>query len=151
MSSVKSPSPSPTSREKIQKEFGNDLRKFRSNYAISDDAMFELRPWRRRRGITINEELFAKDKNSIATRLKAELARGLWGNEGFWSTIQPEDNQLLKALTLFPEAAKIAGLAIRPGERDVPPRVIFLRLLLFFIPLAASTARPGNASDSVFQ
>ncbi len=43
-------------------------------------------------------------------RIKAEIARAIWGNEGNWSIMQSSDNQLQKAIALFPEAAKIAGL-----------------------------------------
>ncbi len=94
----------------IQAQYDKTLKKFCAGYKITDEMIDQLKALAKKKGITIDEAQFSKDKPSIAMRLKAEIARGLWGNEGFWSAIQPDDNQLQKALTLFPEAAKIAGL-----------------------------------------
>jgi hypothetical protein len=46
----------------------------------------------------------------IRTRIKAQIARSLYANEGWYSVMRAEDNQFQKALTLFPEAEKIARL-----------------------------------------
>ncbi len=58
----------------------------------------------------MNAEQAKKDLSYIRARIKAQIARSIWGNEGWYSVMRSEDNQLQKALTLFPEAEKIAGL-----------------------------------------
>jgi hypothetical protein len=51
-----------------------------------------------------------KDHPYLKARIKGQIAKSIWGNEGLFSAIHPEDNQFQKALTLFPEAEKIAGV-----------------------------------------
>jgi carboxyl-terminal processing protease len=94
----------------IHEQYGKEFKTFRSRFTVSEQMMSEFVALAKKKGVTIDEAQFAKDKAFIGTRIKAEIARAIWGNEGFWSTIQSEDNQLQKVLTLFPEAAKIAGL-----------------------------------------
>lgn len=42
--------------------------------------------------------------------VKAQIARNVWGNEGWYRVVMTSDNQFQKAITLFPEAKQIAGL-----------------------------------------
>jgi len=55
-------------------------------------------------------------KNSPASisymknRIKAEVARYIWNQQGFYFVYMKHDDVVLKALKLFPEAAKIAKL-----------------------------------------
>jgi len=43
-------------------------------------------------------------------RLKAQIARNFWKNEGWFSVLLTTDNQVSKALTLFNEAKDLAKL-----------------------------------------
>ena len=43
---------------------------------------------------------FAKDKKFIMQRLKAYIARELWGNNGWYSVILDEDSQFQTAIKL---------------------------------------------------
>jgi carboxyl-terminal processing protease len=58
----------------------------------------------------MNEEEFKTDTGFIKAYIKAQIARNIWGNEGSYPVILNEDRQFQKALSLFPEAGKIAGL-----------------------------------------
>ena len=53
---------------------------------------------------------FAKDLDYIKALIKAQIARSLFGNEGFFRALLTADAQFQKALMLFPEARKIAGI-----------------------------------------
>ena len=53
---------------------------------------------------------FEKDKDYIAARLKAQIARNYWKNEGWYSVLLSTDNQYKKALTLFDEAKSLENL-----------------------------------------
>ena len=64
----------------------------------------------KKKGVVIDSVQYEKDKTDFRTRIKAEIARIDWGNEGWFSVYSSDDHQLQKALGLFPEAAKIAGL-----------------------------------------
>ncbi|MBE0550770.1 MAG: hypothetical protein IH619_00120, partial [Ignavibacterium sp.] len=46
----------------------------------------------------------------IVARLKAQIARNFWKNEGWYSILLTSDDQLNKALTLFNEAKDLAKL-----------------------------------------
>ena len=50
------------------------------------------------------------DKDYIRTRLKAQLARNYWKNDGWYSVMITTDNQVEQALNLFDEAKEIANL-----------------------------------------
>jgi carboxyl-terminal processing protease len=94
----------------LQKKYGKDIRKFRSDFEIDPVMCKEFEKMTEKKGVTIDSAQFQKELPELKTRVKAEIARAIWGNEGWYSTISSEDNQLQKALTLFPEAEKIAGL-----------------------------------------
>ncbi|HDZ58972.1 MAG TPA: S41 family peptidase, partial [Ignavibacteriales bacterium] len=53
---------------------------------------------------------FDKDKNYITARLKAQIARNYWKNEGWYVVLLKVDKQFMKAVTLFDEAKDLAHL-----------------------------------------
>jgi len=61
-------------------------------------------------GVKISREEYDKNINYVSMLLKAQIARNLWGNDGWYRVVLTMDNQFQKALTLFPEAKRIAGL-----------------------------------------
>ena len=58
----------------------------------------------------MNEEGFKKDNAYITARLKAQIARNFWKNEGWYQVLVKTDNQIAKAETLFQEAKDLAKL-----------------------------------------
>lgn len=95
--------------KELRGTYGEDIAAFVSGFAV-DDAMFsDFRGLVARKEIAVDPEQFAKDEAYLRTRLKAHVARSLFGNEGWYATMLPQDVQLGKALTLFPEAERIAG------------------------------------------
>jgi carboxyl-terminal processing protease len=96
--------------KEIREKYGKDFRKFHSDFRITEPMIADFQQLAKKKGVAIDTTRFRKEYSDITTRIKAEVARIIWGNEGLWYTFSFEDNQLQKALTLFPEAAKIAGL-----------------------------------------
>ena len=94
---------------KIREKY-NNLEAYRVNFEIDNQMMNEFDSFAGKKGVVIDTAQYQKDLTYIKTRIKAEVARVLWGSEGWYSVIRADDNQLKKALTLFPEAEKIAGL-----------------------------------------
>ena len=88
----------------------NGLKKFNENFLVTDNMMRDFESLAKSKGVTIDSVQYQKDIQFFKIRLKAEIARIIWGNEGWYSVIRTDDNQLQKALTLFPVAEKIAGL-----------------------------------------
>jgi carboxyl-terminal processing protease len=96
--------------KEIHSEYGKNLKKFLNEFNVSSTMMDEFKKLAVSKEVIIDSVLFDKDASIFKMRIKAEIARQQWGNEGAYSVFEKEDNQLQKALTLFPEAAKIARL-----------------------------------------
>ncbi|MFM7158027.1 MAG: hypothetical protein ACKO0Y_09460, partial [Bacteroidota bacterium] len=62
------------------------------------------------REIQWNDANYTTDKEYIKSMIKATIARSLFGNSGFYPIAYEDDKQIKKAVTLFPEASKIAKL-----------------------------------------
>lgn len=97
-------------RSEIQKNYGNDFKKFVAYFDITDAMLSELLEIAKKKGIEYNEEQYTKDIRFIKTLIKTQVARAMWGNEAAYSVFHQDDIQFKKAVSLFPEAEKIAGL-----------------------------------------
>ena len=94
----------------LRARFGKDGRKYQKEFSVASDMMDKFEAMAKKKGMTIDREQYAKDLSLIKTRLKADIARPIWGNEAWSLIMRSEDPQFQKALGLFPEAEKIAGL-----------------------------------------
>lgn len=94
----------------ISNRFGNDLLKFKSEFQVSDQMISEFLKMAEEKSVEKNEEELNKDKEYIRTRIKAQLARNFWKNEGWYSVLLEIDTQMIKAVTLFDEAKELAKL-----------------------------------------
>jgi hypothetical protein len=86
------------------------MRAFSERYEVSADVLAEFRSFVASKGVEINEKEYEQDRSYIVARLKATIAQTLFGFEGWIAVMLDVDAQFQKALTLFPEAEKIAGL-----------------------------------------
>lgn len=96
--------------EQIKNKYKTDMQSFNKNFAIDDSLMNEFLRFTKEKKIEFVEDDFKKDKDYIQARLKAYVARNYWNNEGWYSVLLGIDNQVKKAITLFPEAEKIARM-----------------------------------------
>lgn len=96
--------------ESIVLRFNNDLQKFRSEFEIDEKIMDEFINFTKEKSVDLDEQDFLFDKEYIKKRLKAQIARNYWKNEGWYSVLLEVDNQLNKAITLFNEAKDLANL-----------------------------------------
>jgi carboxyl-terminal processing protease len=91
----------------IQSEFGNDLAKFRNEFVLNESDLQDFLTFAKEKEIKIDEKDLAKDKDYILSRLKAQIARNFWKNEGWFSVLLQGDTQYLKAMTLFDKAKQL--------------------------------------------
>lgn len=96
--------------DEISKKYGEDLDKFISEFNFSDSDMIKFLEVAENKEIEIDTEDLEEDKNYILTRLKAQVARNFWKNEGWYSVMIANDDQFQKAITLFDEAKDLADL-----------------------------------------
>ncbi|HTY38750.1 MAG TPA: S41 family peptidase [Bacteroidota bacterium] len=94
----------------VRSEYGKDWKKFRSSFLITDQMLAGFKTYLKNHDVKIDEKEFEKDITFTKTRLKATVARNFWGNEGWYPLMLQVDAQYQKALSLFPEAEKIAKL-----------------------------------------
>lgn len=96
--------------DNISKKYGNDLSLYRSDFSVTENMLDEFIRIAKSKSVEYNETEYLKDKDYIVTRLKAQIARNFWKNEGWYSILLGIDNQMLKAVTLFGEAKSLANL-----------------------------------------
>ncbi|MGH2568368.1 MAG: S41 family peptidase, partial [Bacteroidota bacterium] len=96
--------------QKIRNTYGKDLLFFKKSFQVSDEMIAEFRSFVSKRDIAVEEKEFQKDLSLLRTRLKAEIAKRLWNNEGFATVMLDTDTQFQKSVALFPEAEKFARL-----------------------------------------
>ncbi|NPV10392.1 MAG: S41 family peptidase [Ignavibacteria bacterium] len=91
----------------IQSKF-KSFKSFKNEYQIDDNLLNGFINYAKSQGVEFNKEDFDKDKDYIKARLKAQIARNYWRNEGWYPVLLEVDPQFKKAITLFPEAEKFA-------------------------------------------
>ena len=96
--------------KELRQRYGDQMKRFVSEFQISDEMIKELTDLGTKKGTVMNESEFKTDRAYILAFLKSQIARTLWGNDGAYSILLTQDDQFQKAMTLFPEAVKVASL-----------------------------------------
>lgn len=94
----------------ISKKYGENLLLFKSEFDISEEILQEFISMAKSKGVEFKQDSYKIDKPYIKTRLKAQIARNFWKNEGWYSILLESDNQMLRAITLFDEAKTLANI-----------------------------------------
>ncbi len=97
--------------QKEYREKYETAEKFDEDYHISNQVLDAVYAQATKAGIKVARTDYDKNVKYVATLLKAQIARNVWGDNGWYRVILEVDNQFQKALTLFPEAKEIAGLS----------------------------------------
>lgn len=93
----------------LRSRYGTDYRNFQKDFSISDGMLNQLLALAKSKGIDLKKEEYDVDLSFIRALTKAQIARALWGNQGFYSIVLLEDDQVAKAVSLFSKAEKIAA------------------------------------------
>jgi len=96
--------------KELRSEYGKDSRKYHKEFNITDEMLNQFKQLAGKKGLTVIDKRFEKDLHLIKTRMKADIGRPIWGNEAWSMIMRSEDPQFQRAITLFPEAEKIARL-----------------------------------------
>jgi len=94
----------------IRSTYGSDLTRYKRSYRVPDAVLNEFISYAESKGVTINRDDLKKDDVFVRAILKATIARSLWNSDAWFQILLETDKQFQKALTLFPEAEKIARL-----------------------------------------
>ncbi|MFT6866893.1 MAG: carboxyl-terminal processing protease [Cyclobacteriaceae bacterium] len=81
---------------------------FQKSFIVDDIMVNDLIETGKLNGVSFNKISFQKSQILIKNYLKAYIARCLWKNNGFYPILNQENEIVLKALQLLPEANKLA-------------------------------------------
>jgi carboxyl-terminal processing protease len=94
----------------LRSTYGEDVQRFVKTFAVTDEMLQDFRTFIATKGVKAEEKDLQKDLVFVKARLKAEIARSFWGNNGSYRVVLEVDPQFQKAMTLLPEAVKFAKL-----------------------------------------
>jgi carboxyl-terminal processing protease len=80
---------------------------FKNDFKVNKAMLDELIQLGEANGASFNEEQYMKSLPFIQTFIKAQIARGVWNNEGFFPIYNQTNEIFLEALKLFDEADSI--------------------------------------------
>lgn len=96
-------------RKSIESKY-KDYIAYKNDFKVTDALLMELVELAKSKNITFDKEGFEIDKEFLRTSISAQIARDLFGNEGFYYVFMSNDEQVQKALSLFEDAIKLAKL-----------------------------------------
>jgi carboxyl-terminal processing protease len=94
----------------LRAKYDKNYEEYKTKYTISNELMADFRKFIESKEIKIDEKEYSKDLDFLKARLKAQIAQMIFGIEGYIGVMVGVDNQIQKALSLFPEAEKVANL-----------------------------------------
>jgi len=94
----------------LREKYSKNYEDYKSKYIISNELMTDFRKFIEAKEVKVDEKEYLKVLGLLKGYLKAQIAQMIFGFEGSIGILIDVDNQIQKALTLFPEAEKIANL-----------------------------------------
>jgi hypothetical protein len=95
----------------IRKKYGKDLKAFLTNYKVDDTLLAMYKETAKEKKVEWNAEQWDKEEAILRTTMKGMVASFIWNwQDSSFIIALIQSKQLEKALTLFPEASKMAKL-----------------------------------------
>src|SRR5690606_35704985 len=99
--------------QQIRKQYDGKFPEFSRNFTIDDKMFADFLALAKSKEIEVAPDNLTADGEYLRNRLKARIARSFWGNNEFYQVSLKDDKQYETALSLFPEAARVARLTMR--------------------------------------
>ena len=93
-------------------EWKDNFRNFFKNFTVNKQLFDNVFKQAKNKKIKIKLKEIEKNDKFINNRIKAEIARSLWGMEKYWQIELQEDNQFLNAFNHFEEAIEIQKMKL---------------------------------------
>jgi carboxyl-terminal processing protease len=97
-------------KKKIEAEYKNNINYFVKHFTFTVNDIKNFTAFAQSKGIKFSEKEFKTDKEYIVCRLKAEIARTFWKENGWYRSMVETDNQFLKGISLFNESREFVKL-----------------------------------------
>lgn len=98
-----------SNRKNIESSYPNYME-FIRKFNVTDNMLNDLISMAGKLNVALDAENYERDKKFIITMIKAQMARDIWGNEGYYATFIFDDDQFNKAITLFEESIQLMKL-----------------------------------------
>lgn len=95
------------SNRKRLEEAGFDS--FRTSFRVTNDMLDELVNLAKANKVTFNQQQFDHSEDLMKIYIKAQIARGIWKNDGFYPIFNETNEIFQQALELFDEAEQLAA------------------------------------------
>ena len=95
--------------KKVKEQY-SEFNKFYRDFKVTDKMLADFKKLAESKEVKWNDDEYKTDKEFIITEIKASLASIVWGYDKRVQVFYDIDRQIQKALTLFPEAMKVAKL-----------------------------------------
>ncbi len=95
--------------EQLRASYGDGVDRFVRDYAVSSAMFARFLDLAETKGVRLNREKIAQDRSLLKGRIKARIARAIWGDNAFYRVALQTDRQFRTAMTLFDEAIRIAS------------------------------------------
>ncbi|MCB0297392.1 MAG: S41 family peptidase, partial [Calditrichaeota bacterium] len=99
-----------TSYAQSHPQVNTSLVNFRNRFTVGSAMLAEFQALAREKGVDLDAALFQKDTAFIKNRIKSEIARIFWENDGYYFVALENDSQFQQALKSFKEAREMAAL-----------------------------------------
>jgi carboxyl-terminal processing protease len=90
-------------------EWAKDFTKFKKNYVSTKKIFTQLKTLARKNDIEFKDADLSIDEAYLNNRIKAEIARNIWGMNRYYEIILEYDNQFQESLKHFDEAAELTS------------------------------------------
>lgn len=84
------------------------FEEFFNDFTVSDKMLEDLNKLAKSNKVSFSSSEFNKSKELIRIHVKAHIARGNWGEEGFFPVFNQADEIFVKAITMFDQAEQLA-------------------------------------------
>lgn len=91
---------------KMLNDFGS-YSNFKMNFDFNDSLLNDFVAYAKEKGVSPNEKDLAESKKVLEIRLKAYIARNIWGNDGYYAIINQDDNVLKRAQLALSSTASL--------------------------------------------
>ena len=86
-----------------------NFESYKSDFSVSEKMLNEIIQLGEKANIPLDKDGLNKSKDLIKLRVKAQIARSVWNNEGYFPVYNQSDEVFQKALNLFDQAKELAS------------------------------------------
>ena len=87
-------------------DFGS-FQNFRSDFSVSDEVLNDFVAYSNDKGVEPDTHGIQASKDVIKLRIKAYIARNIWGNDGYYAVMSEDDNVLKEAQSALSKTASL--------------------------------------------